>query len=304
MGGNVFKGKTDSIPNEFLYNTLLKYMGELLRLFPQKESFFNDISILGSAGKKPISGDIDLAIDDKTMLPDFWDKSLTKWNLNPFGVKLIYEGLKERAKTSTHRQLMIKAFLISLAEYINANSDIIVCDVKKITTGNMFTCFPQYDTFGNETHRWVQIDWMVGNKEWLKFSYYSDVYDGNVKGLHRTQLILSMFANKGYTFNHTAGIKDKATQKIVADTPERAIAFLHKEYNYIFTEEILSNYFRLIGVIKQLEDYDKIIDIYLKILDSTRCDIPFNLKQEWLDRKERLGLTGKFLPDDSPLKGL
>jgi hypothetical protein len=49
-------------------------------------------------------------------------------------------------------------------------------------------------------------------------------------------------------------------------------------------------------------DYDKLLDIYFKILDSTRADIPDDLQEEWLLRKDRLGLTGKFLPDTSALK--
>lgn len=46
------------------------------------------------------------------------------------------------------------------------------------------------------------------------------------------------------------------------------------------------------------------IDIYLKILDSTRADIPDDLQVEWKKRRAKLGLTGKFLPDNSALKGL
>ena len=49
------------------------------------------------------------------------------------------------------------------------------------------------------------------------------------------------------------------------------------------------------------EDSNSIFDIYLKILDSTRCDIPDPLQSYWLDNRERLGLTGKFLPETSKL---
>ena len=49
------------------------------------------------------------------------------------------------------------------------------------------------------------------------------------------------------------------------------------------------------------EEYNSIIDRYLKILDSTRADIPDNLQQYWIDNQDRLGLKGKFLPDNSNL---
>ena len=42
--------------------------------------------------------------------------------------------------------------------------------------------------------------------------------------------------------------------------------------------------------------------IYLKILESTRADIPGDLQEYWLAHKDEYGLTGKFLPDDSNLR--
>jgi hypothetical protein len=50
------------------------------------------------------------------------------------------------------------------------------------------------------------------------------------------------------------------------------------------------------------EDYNTLLNIYFKILDSTRADIPDNLQDEWRQRKDSLGLTGKFLPDTSALR--
>jgi hypothetical protein len=43
-------------------------------------------------------------------------------------------------------------------------------------------------------------------------------------------------------------------------------------------------------------------DVYFKILDSTRADIPDDMQKSWLDKKDQLGLTGKFLPDESALR--
>ena len=49
------------------------------------------------------------------------------------------------------------------------------------------------------------------------------------------------------------------------------------------------------------QDLNKVYDIYLKILDSTRADIPEDLQDYWIANQERLQLKGKFLPDDSNL---
>jgi hypothetical protein len=149
----------------------------------------------------------------------------------------------------------------------------------------------------------VQIDINFGDLDWLEFAYYSDVYEGNVKGLHRTQLMLSLFTYKGYTFSHNYGVKNKDTQEIVASDSEQAIKLLSDEYNMRFDRDILSNFFKLYEVVKNdIKESNEIFDIYLKILDSTRCDVPYPLHQFWRDNQERLGLTGKFLPDDSKLK--
>jgi hypothetical protein len=49
------------------------------------------------------------------------------------------------------------------------------------------------------------------------------------------------------------------------------------------------------------EKIDQILDVYLKILDSTRADIPFDIQNYWITNQDRLGLKGKFLPDTSNL---
>lgn len=303
MGGNVFKGKTETIKREYVTPTLSNYKKELKRLFPKQEISIDNISIVGSAGKKDISGDIDLAIDDSY----FTEETFKYWNLDVNTVTETYQKLKKRARTATDSQLMLKAFLKEICLYINNNSNLIVCDEKKITTGNMFTLFPQYDKDGKQLDINVQIDWMIGNKEWLEFSYYSEEYPNNVKGLHRTQLMLAMFSNAGFTFNHTNGVKNSLTQEIVASTPKEAISVLNKEYDLYLTQDILKNYNRLINYIElevDSDELDNIYRIYLQILDRTRCDIPLNLQFLWEEKREEWNLTGKFLPDSSNLKGL
>ena len=113
-----------------------------------------------------------------------------------------------------------------------------------------------------------------------------------------------MFAEKGYTFSHNYGVKNKETQEIEANTPQKAIALLNKLYNTNLNTEILSDYFKLVEVVKNeltQEETQGVLDRYLRILNSTRADIPEDLQQYWIDNQERLGLTGKFLPDDSKL---
>lgn len=291
MGGNVFLN-TRQIHRNDIESTLISYFDELSRLFPNKRELFNTshFYLLGSAGKKEYSNDIDLGIDVVDLMTD-----LESYSLDHDSVYSAFELLQKRARTSTRDQLWQKAILKGIALHINSNSTLIQCDENKITPGNLFTCFDN-----------VQIDWMVGPVEWLKFSYYSNAYpeESNVKGLHRTQLLLAAFYAVGLSFNHTSGVKDSKTGNILATKPYEALTILGNRIGKWITMENAMDYYKLFGVIAdcEYEVYDTIIDAYLKILDLTRCDIPDNLHNTWKERKSYLGLTGKFLPETSKLK--
>ena len=297
MGGNVF-GTTDKIKREDIKPTLLNFLKEFKRLFPQAEPHFRQMQTLGSVGKKEVSGDIDLAISDKS-----FDK-IQDWGLDQQHVQELFELFKKRARTASEEQLMKRAVIVAIAEKIqDADTDLAV-DVKGSASGALFLQAPQYNEAGEQLDRNVQIDINVGDVDWLKFAYYSSVYAGNVKGLHRTQLLVALFANKGYIFSHNYGVKNRDTQEIEAKSPTEAIELLNKLYKADFTSEILENYFSVMEALKKNlseQDLNKVYDIYLKILDSTRADIPEDLQDYWIANQERLQLKGKFLPDDSNL---
>ena len=306
MGGNVFEGNTSSIKKEYIEPTMREYIKELGRIFPENKDNFNKyFRYLGSVGKKDISGDIDLSVDlDLIFDPIVYiANSIDTWNSNLEDFELQYQKYKKRARTATHEELRTRTMMKLIVDSINSSSDSIHCDEKKIGSGGIFCKFPQYNDAGEKLNEFVQIDWMVGKPEWLKFAYYSESYEGNVKGLHRTQLLLAMFDNLGYSFGHTKGVIEKETRTLVAKTPERAIEILEEGYNIVFQDGDIDNYFKLFELIKNMEHETKkhIFNIYLKILDRTRCDIPLNLQNYWFTRKEELGLTGKFLPEDSNL---
>lgn len=306
-GGNVFE-ETTSIPKAFINPTLEKYFEELSKIFPEHSKIFSlkFFHMLGSAGKKDISGDIDLGVNIKSLLPDEASyEVLNSWGINKNDFKETYTLVKSRAKSSTEQDNLNKSFLKLLGKSILERSDKINVSLKKINTGTMYTSFPQFNEKSKQTDTAVQIDWMVGDTNWLKFAYHSDTYTGNVKGLHRTELILAMFNVKGRIFNNVTGVRNKKTNEFEAKSPEEAIQLLNDLYNINLTEEIASNFHTLYTyIMRNLRDKDLnlIFDTYLKILESTRADIPNELQQYWIDNKERLNLTGKFLLDDSKLK--
>lgn len=308
MGGNVFAGQTSAIARENISPTLVRYFAELAEIFPKKAGIFNlqHFQALGSVGKKPTSGDIDLGIDMSYILDAaVSDQAILQWNLDPRRVRSEADLLQSRARTSTPAQTLNKAFFKILTQYINEHAPSLHCDEKKVTSGNIFGLYPQYTPQGQQLPTAVQIDWMVGNIDWLRFSYYSSAYPtgSNVKGLHRTQLMLAAFQHAGFSFNHVDGVKDRASNTIVANNPQDALTVLGFAYGTSIAPDVAKDYYKLHALLKTLpqQDYTAIIDIYLRILDRTRADIPDDLQKYWVASQQRLGLTGKFLPAESKL---
>ena len=297
MGGNIFNS-TNSIKREHIKPTMLEFLKQFKQIFPKAEPFFREMKTLGSVGKKDYSGDIDLALSGKSF------DNIEDWGLDKEYVAKLFDGFKKRARTSTDDQLMKRAVIVAIAQKIESSNSEILVDIKGSGSGALFLAFPQYDENNEALGDNVQIDINVGDVDWLEFAYYSSSYSGNVKGLHRTQLMLAMFSNKGYTFSHNYGVKDKATQEIVAKNPQQAIDLLNKEYDINLDRASISDYFQLIEELEKglsPDDLNEILDIYIKILDRTRADIPEDLQSYWINNQSRLQLKGKFLPDNSNL---
>jgi len=296
-GGNVFDS-TSPIKKEYINPTLRQFFKEFGEIFPRAHTHFEGVRTLGSVGKKAMSGDIDLALSEDSF------KNIADWGLDEKRVQEHFALFKKRAKTSTDEQLTKRAVIVAIAEKIQASDKDILIDVKGSSNGALFCQFPQYDEQGNKTEMYVQIDVNVGNVDWLSFAYHSAVYKGNVKGLHRTQLLVALFSYKGYTFSHNYGVKNKETQEIVANSPDQAIELLNELYGMELTPKSIGDYFTLMKEMKRKipsVDLHAVFDSYLKILDSTRADVPEELQQYWINNQKRLDLKGKYLPDDSNL---
>lgn len=292
MGGNVFD-KAKPIPLKNVEPTLKAFYNEFREIFPDFPT--DQIVTLGSAGKKDLSGDLDIAIDkvhlNTTTFPQFSKEKIEEHE----------KVFTKRAKTATKEQIRLRAVITNLGEILEEKG--FTVGFKSTSAGTLHILYPQI-TPELTVNGHVQIDIMFGNVEWLRFAYYSKNYDGNVKGLHRTQLLVALFSEAGYTFSHSYGIKKKDTQEIVAKTVEEAKKIL-KDICGLTDDEILHDYYKLGEYIVFNCDpafVSRIFKTYLKILDSTRVDIPENLQPVWIEYKEELELTGKFLPENSKLQ--
>jgi len=298
-GGNIFDD-TSSIKKEYIEPTVKKFKETINKVFP-KVKF--DYELLGSAGKKDVSGDIDLGVNEDVLLNKDGSVKNKDWNISDEEFINAYEAARKRARTSSEKQTKINVMNKLISHKLVAAG--VLSDPKKSTT-SIFCAFPQYDEKGKKTNKYVQIDTNIGPMNWLKFSYYSEVYKDNVKGLHRTQLLVALFANKKRMFRHGSGVFNPKTQVYDAANPEEAIDLLNKLYKFKkpLDDVIIKNFFTLYDfLIENLNTQElyKVYDIYLKILDSTRTDVPNMLQDYWIENQERLGLQGKFLPEDSNL---
>ncbi len=299
-GGNVF-GTTDRIKKEDIPPTLGKFVEELGKIFPKKKNTFK-FQTLGSVGQKDESGDIDLGYDGNNLVKD-GKADLEGWNIDSEEFQQTFERIRKRARSATEEQSTKRAMLELIAKQVIEAPGPIKADMKAAGNGSLFFEFPQHDPAGNELDKHVQIDINVGDLDWLKFSYFSKGYTGNIKGLHRTQLLVALFKNKDLTFNHNLGVKDKEGN-VLAKNPQQVLDLLNKVYGTDISGDIIYDYSELMDYLQanlsELE-LNSIYDIYLKILDSTRADIPQHLQDYWIKNQERLQLKGKFLPDDSNL---
>ena len=113
--------------------------------------------------------------------------------------------------------------------------------------------------------------------------------------------MLAMFNAQGYSFRHVYGVMNMETKEVEASTPDEALNLLNSLYDMNISVEELSSYHELHNAIKNHPMYEEVLDVYLKILDSSRADIPEDMQEYWVNNQKKLGLIGKFLPDDSNL---
>ena len=120
MGGNIFKGYAKPIVRENIRPTLKKYIKHLGSIFPNKAHVFENFYPVGSAGKKQVSGDIDLALDFNHLFDNepYNPEELADYRIVFTEWEALYKKIKSRARTSTDEMCKLKSFLKLIAEPI------------------------------------------------------------------------------------------------------------------------------------------------------------------------------------------
>lgn len=275
MGGNIFKDEATRISKDRVAPTFEAYKEMLRETFPMKETEFDFFELVGSAGVAENSGDLDIAIDWTHIVRHFGKGEIEKWGVNYNKWEARYKKISKRARTATSRMCKMRALLEEIAAILQETT---VKVGGQVTAGNIFTCFPQHNQSG-PTDDCVQIDWMVGNIEWLRWSYYSHGERG-LKGLHRTQFLVAAFSEIGYTFNHFCGIKQKGSSEWEITSPTMAIELLSGHFGNIDmlqTQTFAQLHSWLLKGDARL--YFSVIKRYREILRLARAKVPIALQQ-------------------------
>ena len=273
MGGNIFKNKATSIPKDRVAPTIEAYKQAQGSIFPVKSHSLRFFQPVGSAGKKPLSGDLDLAIDSSHIIRSFTGSELELWGIDYDEWNDLYTKFDKRARTATYQMSKMRALLTLISAKLAENN----IDVgNRVTAGNIFTCFPQYDENG-PTEDYVQIDWMVGDIDWLQWAYYSHE-ERDLKGLHRTQFLVALFSEIGYTFNHFCGIKEKKTKEWLISSPEDALSLLSEHYGMVRHSQT-QTFAQLHSWLLKCDSglYFKVVNRYKEILKHQKENIPIVL---------------------------
>ena len=358
-GGGVFRDspeyQTNDIDKNDIELTIEKFTQELTRLFKQKKQSIQAINSkdnwLGSTGTAFKSGDIDIAYSVKHFFVDpnttkqsfiFKDKKgnetevqiladLAGWGIDKDNFVDLYTKYRLAAKTASDEQLQLRTVITLIVQKVNSQSQTLHASDKASGAGSIHFSFPQYLKSGETSGR-AQLDLDIGDMDWLKFRYNSELpkinsedekylrtleaaskeYYGNpndpdsrdiqklaskygieniedlkkalIKGLHRGQLMLAMFAAAGYTFKSGKGFIRKADNEIVATTPEETIKVYNAERRpkpkQPLSMDIVRNYDRLMQYIKDnLTDEEKemAINMFKQQLKNAKAYEPDNV---------------------------
>jgi hypothetical protein len=289
-GGNVFKNTefdTQDITLNNIAPTIKKLVEDLGKIFPDKKSSFNSLNDksnwLGSTGRKPQSGDVDIAYSSEYFIKN-GKVDTNGWGINIEEYNSLYEKYKKASRTATDDQIQLRTLISLIVNKINSGGTNLYASDKASGAGSIHLSYPQYTTSGEKLDLRSQIDLDIGDMDWLKFRFNSELPedDPNIKGLHRGQLMLAMFAATGYTFKSGRGFIRKETGETIADKPQGALEVFNQEYKpkQSLTLDIINNYNKLMSYINnnlKPEDKDKTLNMFKEALRRAGAYVPNNI---------------------------
>ena len=189
-GGNVFKNTEYDTQNILLVNiepTIKRFADDLGKLFPNKKSTFSELTNksnwLGSTGKKPQSGDVDLAYSNEHFFKN-GKIDTNGWGVDQNDFNTLYEKYKKSSRSATDETIQIRALLDVIIDKVNKAGGDMFGNNKATNGGTLHFSYPQYTPTGEKLNLRAQLDIDTGDMDWLKFRYNSELPkdNPNIKG--------------------------------------------------------------------------------------------------------------------------
>ena len=104
---------------------------------------------LGSAGKKDVSGDIDLSYDVKNIFPD-GKPDFKGWGVYENKYNELLAQFTKKARTASPEKLQLRSMIVLIGDKINDALPDVEVDLKASGNGSIFCAIPQYGPNGEK----------------------------------------------------------------------------------------------------------------------------------------------------------
>ena len=214
---------------------------------------------LGTTGKKETSGDLDLAIDEKTTTKDELVKKLTNWLIKEHP-ELDIEKISDPDMSKQDKQEIKRKFRQWVAK-----------------TG--VSVHFKTPIRGDESNGFVQTDFMFGNPEFMLWSVKGEAGD-RYKGRHRQLLINAIATQRGLSWSTFFGLKDRETGEKTNDPQTVVDRVLGPGYK----PEDFDSIENLFDIISDKEKYPD--DVYEAIREKAGFEFPH--RDETLEEAKKI----------------
>lgn len=288
-GGLGKKYGAESIYKNNIESTVIYFL-EKFKQYTGININIDSVKILGSAGKKDYSGDIDISIPKEIsrqlvqyLINELYNNKKKDFFLNNIEKK--YPGIEENKKNA------IAALNFGKSVGSPFNFDKEQHGIKLLTTINDFDfedgmpglipfVVDQIDSNGKFLNKRVQLDLNFGDNDWMSFAYFYEPEESPdnrpIKGLHRNAILASLIHFLGGEWGFQKGFKKSKKDSSFNEQKTDLIAFINDKIKLNIEEKDLNSYSSILKIVKQLDKNKrkKIFDIMIKRLHGPLMPSP------------------------------
>lgn len=288
-GGLGKKFNAEPIYKDNIESTI-KYFLRQFNKYTKINIDFNTIKILGSAGKKDYSGDIDISIPKEIsrqlvqyLINELYNNKKKDFFLN--NVEKKHAGIDENKKNA----IAALNFGRSIGSPFNFNKE--NRGIKLLTTVNEFDfedgmpglvpfVVDQIGSNGEFLNKKVQLDLNFGNNEWMSFAYFYEPEESPdnrpIKGLHRNAILASLIHFLGGEWGFQKGFKKTKKDKQFSEKKTDLIAFINNKIKLNIEEKDLNSYSSILKIVKKLNknEREEVFNIMIKRLHGPLMPSP------------------------------